>query len=259
MSATWPPLDLHAHVSVDIDPTHLLGLRAVIFAATRSLHEACVALDRPADALAVWGVGVHPASAESLRGFDPDSFATLVGRTAYVSEIGLDGKVRARLDRQREVLREILAVLQRSPRITALHSYSATEDLLGELERTPIKGAILHWWTGDGAATDRALELGAYFSLNAACVRSAELISRIPLDRILTETDHPDGDRRSKAPRRPGGVDSVEDALSLHHRIDRDELRLTMWRNLQRLTGDVGCSALLPTRISAILGALPTT
>jgi TatD DNase family protein len=257
VNAVWPPLDVHAHVDVKLDSEELLGLRAVIFAATRSLDEARLALARQhKDQLTVWGVGVHPGSAAALHAFNTEVFAALAKDSAYISEVGLDGKVQSRLGLQRSLLADILSVLQEYPRITSLHSYAATNDLIIELERTPIKGAILHWWKGDRKATDRALEQGAYFSLNAASLRDTDLLDHIPMDRILIETDHPDGDRRSPAPRRPGRVESVEKTLASRRGIEQYELRLATWRNLKRLVDDTGCRSLLPGRVAAILTAM---
>jgi TatD DNase family protein len=75
---TWPPFDLHAHVAANVDATELLALRAVIFAATRSLDEVRSALARPSDPLTVWGVGVHPGIASSLASFDRSLFTLLI-------------------------------------------------------------------------------------------------------------------------------------------------------------------------------------
>jgi TatD DNase family protein len=256
LSAVWPPLDMHAHVNVELDATDLLGLRAVIFAATRTLDEAHLGLARQyRDMLTVWGVGVHPASPMALDAFDVNVFASLIMDSAYVSEVGLDGKVRSGLRLQRSVLADILSVLQENPRITSLHSYAATDDLIAELHRAPIKGAILHWWRGGRDATEKALEQGAYFSFNAASLHDTDLLSQIPLDRILIETDHPHGDRRSVTPRQPGRVEFVENALANIHGIPQDELRLAMWQNLRKLVNDTGSERRLPERVAAILAA----
>lgn len=41
------------------------------------------------------------------------------------------------------------------------------------------------------AATKKAVELAAYFSINAASLKNREALEHVPLDRILAETDHP--------------------------------------------------------------------
>lgn len=254
MSKNWPPLDAHAHVDVTTTPIDLLALRAVVFAASRSLEESKQALDRqPGDLLTVWGLGVHPGQKPALEQFDHDTFKALLNRTAYVAEVGLDGKVKSRLDLQREVLKGILTELQASARITSLHSYGAANELLELLESTPIEGAVLHWWLGDVAATKKAVELGAYFSINVANLKNREALDQIPLDRILTETDHPDGDRWSAQPRQPGNVTKVETELARRYGITAPDLRRTCWKNLRTLTESTRTEELLPPRVQAIL------
>lgn len=53
---------------------------------------------------------------------------------------------------------------------------------------------MLHWFTGTASEAKRAAELGCYFSINAEMLRSPKhraLVSQLPLDRLLTETDGP--------------------------------------------------------------------
>jgi len=67
-----------------VPATQLHGLRAVIFAATRSLGESRAAVQRQDD-LIVWGIGSHPALASSHHSFDVHAFRSLIAKTAYVS------------------------------------------------------------------------------------------------------------------------------------------------------------------------------
>ena len=76
------------------------------------------------------------------------------------------------------------------------------------------------------------------------------------LNRCLTETDHPFGDRRSREPR-PGNVEAVERALATHHQLSQDDVRRAIWSNLSRLVRNVGCGRLLPTRVRTLLATLP--
>lgn len=257
MSNNWPPLDMHAHVDVTITPRDLLELRAVVFAASRSLYESEQALDRQqGDLLTVWGLGVHPGVKAALETFELGAFKRLLGRTAYVGEVGLDGKVKSRLGLQQEVLSSILTELQTSPRLTSLHSYSATGELLEILEAVPIRGVILHWWLGDAASTKKALELGSYFSINAANMKNAEALDRVPLSRIFTETDHPDGDRWSTKPKQPGNVSRVEADLARRRGIEPADVRRAGWANLRSLVDSTRSQDLLPRRLQSILDAV---
>lgn len=249
---------MHAHIDPSIASRDLLGLRAVIFAASRSLAESKLGLKRQKqDLLTVWGVGVHPGVNTALERYDPSEFNSLVDQTAYVGEVGLDAKVPSRLPRQHEVFASVLTELQAKPRLTSIHSYGATGKVVDHLEQTPVKGAILHWWLGDRVDTNRALELGAYFSVNIATLRRNAAVELIPLERLIPETDHPDGNRRGDAPHQPGNVTEVEEALASARGISAAEVRLQAWRNLVALVASTATRGLLPPRVAAILDSAP--
>jgi TatD DNase family protein len=240
-----PALDLHAHLMTNIGARDIAELGALVFAATRSLDEFEETLSRR-DEWAVWGVGCHPGLVSAQRAFDADRFAKLIQRTPLVSEVGLDGKARTPMELQRLNFRSMLGVLADDPRIASIHSAAAVLEVLEELEAHPIRGAVLHWWTGSAEQTAQALGLGCYFSVNAASVRKMDQLDSIPLDRLLSETDHPFGDRYSGSDQRPGNVDQVELALARLHGMSKADIRLQMWRNLRALLSETKTSSQLP-------------
>jgi TatD DNase family protein len=248
-----PPLDLHAHIDVGVPEHQLQGL-GVVFAATRSLAEARQAVERR-DETIIWGVGSHPGLARSHGSFEAATFRSLTEHTAFVSEIGLDGGSKISLDRQLSTLRAALDVLADQPRITSLHSYRATDALVAELAQRPVRGIVLHWWLGSAGATRRAVDLGCFFSVNAAMFRSPGALDHIPADRLLTETDHPFGDRSSPLPRHPGGVLPVEHAIARRHGMQPEAVRRLMWVNLGSLVRDTACARLLSRRVRSFLVA----
>lgn len=250
-----PSIDMHAHVQADIAAADLLELKSLIFAATRSLDEAASALDR-SDPWTIWGVGCHPGLVGVQKAFDPDRFTKLISRTSYVSEVGLDGASRVPMDMQRATFGAILVALQETPRVTSIHSYGATSVVLDCLADRPIRGAVLHWWLGDVEQTQRAIELGCYFSINASMLRRTELLDALPLDRVLAETDHPFGDRSVRRGRRPGNVDDVEQAISRRYGLEQDAVRQAMWRNVAELVLATRCGTLLPRPVRVTLAAV---
>ncbi|MFE9185627.1 TatD family hydrolase [Micromonospora haikouensis] len=244
MTARLAPLDLHAHVDVAIDAAELIALPGIVFAACRTLTESRTALRRR-DPRVIWGAGCHPGLARNHTSFDVAQFEDLVARTPYVSEIGLDGSRKGGLERQMVTFDAILGVLQRQPRLASIHSAGAHDEVLAALTHRPIRGTVLHWWTGTAEQTRHAVELGCYFSLNASAVKRIGTLGQLPLDRILPETDHPFGDRTAPRPRMPGNTTTVETALGRHYGGSATEIRTLMWRNLSRLVSETGCSALL--------------
>ena len=239
-----PPLDLHAHIDIRIEATELSALQAVVFAVTRSLEEAEQALKR-SDQTTIWGVGCHPGLMKGQRSFDADRFRVLIEGTPYAGELGLDGGSRVPITMQRNTLTCALRVLQQSPRITSLHSYNATVEILDLIADFPQPGLILHWWLGTESETVRAVELGCYFSVNRSSSRRKDLLAWIPLDRVLPETDHPFGDR-GRGTRRPGEVRHVEAALAEVHDLNVEEVRMRTWRTLGNIVQETRTGRLFP-------------
>lgn len=252
MAPQLPPLDLHAHISAKTGAADLERLGAVVFAATRSLDEYESVRGRR-DQVTIWGVGCHPGVVQAQQGFDIGRFASLLASTAFVSEIGVDRRSKVPLEEQERVFASILSTLQGTPRIASIHSSGAPGRVLDALERTPIRGAVLHWWRGDEAQTRRAVELGCWFSINAAGVKYPADVALIQLERIITETDHPSGDRTSAAPRQPGAVDDVEKALAEVYKIDARAVRGKVWTNLVGLVDETDVVGLLPAAVQRMI------
>jgi TatD DNase family protein len=250
-----PPLDVHAHVDPTIAAHELVALAAVVFAVTRSLDEAETALART-DVDTIWGVGCHPGLVGAHRSFSPERFAALIRTTPFVGEIGLDGKSRVPMETQVATLHAMLRVLQDQPRIATIHSYAATAAVLRVLSEHDTPGAVLHWWLGTAEETARAADIGCYFSINVAMSKREELLHAIPLTRVLTETDHPFGDRSTRGERRPGLVSPVETALARLHGASPHMIRLQVWQNLRALSGETSVGPLLPTTVRRHLAAV---
>ena len=249
-----PPLDMHAHVDTGIEAAELARLHAVVFAVTRSLHEAEQALQR-LDVTTIWGVGCHPGLLGVQKAFDTGRFRALTEATPYVGELGLDGASQVPMEMQQHTLACALEALQNNPRLTSLHSYKATCEILSLIAEWPQPGMILHWWLGTERETARAIELGCYFSVNRSSARRGDLLSRIPLDRVLPETDHPFGDR-GRGPRRPGQIRQVEAALADIHGLSPKEIRMRTWKTLACIVQETRTGRLLPEQVRRRLAAV---
>jgi TatD DNase family protein len=168
----------------------------------------------------------------------PGYLCALVGELhtqRALTRAGLDRRSRVPMDRQTEVLGQILDVVGETPRAVSLHSTGATGAILDVLEHHPIAFPILHWWRGTRAETMRAIELGCLFSLNGHEASSPKVIDSIPIDRVITETDFPHTRRYDKAADRPGAVTTAELALERRHDVGADEIRTRMWLTLAPL------------------------
>jgi TatD DNase family protein len=255
VTKNWPAFDAHAHIDTDIDADALAALGAIVLAATRDLDEFASVANRR-DPTTVWGVGVHPGRSAAVRTFARQRFVELIAHTPFVGEVGLDGRSRVPMERQRDVLDEIFTVLDSEPRLTSVHSANATSEVLEALEQRPIGGVILHWWTGTPAETRRAIELGCYFSVNPTELTERRVLRHVPLRLLLPETDHPFGDRRT-ARARPGEVNAVERAIAEQSEIPATEIRPLLWSNLAAIVANTGTGGMFPKRVQALLLAAP--
>ena len=249
-----PPLDTHAHVDPAIAPDDLIRLGAVVFAATRSVDDFRRTACRE-DSVTVWGVGCHPGLVGAQRSFDADSFSAALAHTAFVSEIGLEGNSRVPAPTQVNVFTAILGLLANQPRVVSVHTHGARDETLDALTAHAQPGIILHWWLGDPKQTRKALDLGCYFSVNHSMIRRYEHLAHLPLGRVLTETDHPSGDKFSRSPRQPGRVQPVEEGLAAIHGVRPEDVRTQMWRNMATLVNGLPsqtCSR-LPTAVREML------
>lgn len=229
-----PPIDAHAHIQTGVSARDVAGLQAFVVAVTRERKEWEPALRRT-DRLAVWGVGVHPGLPSEISAFDQPAFAEAVERACFVGEVGLDGKSKADLETQRQVLAQILEVVAAQPRPTTIHSVAASGAVLDALRQQPISAPVLHWWRGSEKQTEEAIELGCFFSINGAEVKRPKVLSLLPPERVLTETDFPYSRRSDPAASKPAGVSTTERALMRAWGMDELALRRLLWQNLGEL------------------------
>ncbi|MCU4314439.1 Qat anti-phage system TatD family nuclease QatD [Acinetobacter bereziniae] len=142
-------------------------------------------------------LGLHPQIAHE-RYKELDLFDLLINETKYIGEIGLDGSssLKPYQNIQSKVFKHILRKANSSSaKILTIHSLNAVEDTLQGLESYFHNGIpVLHWYTGKEKDLKRAIDRGCWFSINQrmlASDRGRLLVSQIPKDRILTETDGP--------------------------------------------------------------------
>jgi TatD DNase family protein len=227
-----PPLDTHAHIEPDIPPTELDALRACILAVTRTLADYESTRHR-SDTGVVWGVGCHPGLVREVRDFSTMRFREAMATTPVIGEVGLDGSARTPIETQLHAFRSVLRLAAERPRILSIHSYKATDLVLGELREFRPEVAILHWWLGTPAQTEEAANLGAYFSVNASQARKWESLRLVPEEQLLLETDHPFGDRSEAQPHRPGNLLKAEGVVAAALDMTADDLRRQTWRTLR--------------------------
>lgn len=143
--------------------------------------------------------GLHPHEASrwnpSVRGRVEEE----LGREAVaVGEIGLDFHYDNSPRRaQRSAFAEQLAIAIERDLPVVVHSRDAEEDTLAVLEesRVPPARVVLHCFTGSLGMLNEAVGRGYYVSLSGIATfgsfDAAEIVPRVPEERLLVETDAP--------------------------------------------------------------------
>jgi TatD DNase family protein len=140
-------------------------------------------------------LGFHPQIV-SQRYKEIELFDGLLPKVKYVGEIGLDGsyELKESFDKQLSIFRHILGSIKKcGGKIMSIHSRNAIKIVLEELEIS--EGIpILHWFSGSKIDLDKAIHHNCWFSVGLPMLFSKKgqmIISSIPKERLLTETDAP--------------------------------------------------------------------
>lgn len=141
------------------------------------------------------GLGFHPQLVHEYPS-EINTFKKLLSMTSYIGEVGLDFSPDFinHKERQLEYFDYICECISGVKKIISVHSRQAEREVLSILKRHNIKNVIFHWYSGNLGLIDEIIEEGYYFSINEAMINSEKgrkIISKIPLDRVLTESDAP--------------------------------------------------------------------
>jgi TatD DNase family protein len=147
-------------------------------------------------------VGIHPTDALEWSDAAESQVreAAKHPRVRAIGEIGLDyyWKDRAPFEHQREVFRQQIRLAREVKLPIVIHDRDAHEDVVRILEEEHADevGGIMHCFAGDWGIAERCLALN--FSLGfggtvtyKSNVVGQEVVQRMPLDRLVLETDDP--------------------------------------------------------------------
>jgi TatD DNase family protein len=237
-------VDAHCHIDLYDNPAGVVGEAeaagvytiAVTNAPSVFRHTAALVKDCRYVRAAV---GLHPELVHS-HGRQVEKVPPLLKETRYVGEIGLDYTTADQAVRraQRDVLGKILTwCAEYKDKVLTLHSRRAAADTVEAVGPNYPGGVILHWFSGSAAELERAVGYGMYFSVNPAMVGSQKgqaLISRMPVERVITETDGPFV-KHGPQPAEPRHTESVIEGLAELWRASPGEVREAVFANFKRL------------------------
>ncbi|MEM8782024.1 MAG: TatD family hydrolase [Planctomycetota bacterium] len=205
--------------------------------------------------------GLHPHYASLGRHFDgewsvwlswlADRLRELIvlPEVVAIGEMGLDYHYKEPdPSDQRAAFATQLAVMREMPEINGIiHNREATDDTLAVLADEGVDASrfVFHCFTGSPAEVEKILEAGAYVGFTGIVTFGsakdvAEASDRVPLDRLLIETDSPyltPAPFRKVRPNEPKYVARVAEFLAERRGVSTAELTAATDANAERLYG----------------------
>ena len=143
-------------------------------------------------------VGVHPEYLYSGKKFSPDKLLNLVRdpKTVAIGEIGLDYHWDTHpADFQKVWFEDQLDFAKQVDLPVIIHDREAHGDTLEILKKHKPKG-VLHCFSGSNEMSKEILKLGMYIGVGGVVTfknarKTVEVVKKLPLDRLLLETDAP--------------------------------------------------------------------
>lgn len=216
-------VDAHFHFDLFKDPAEIVAeidacrIRTIAVTNAPSVFHHTLSFSRSTRYL-LPAVGLHPELV-ATHGREVDSMWPMLEQTRFVGEIGLDYVTSDRENKtaQRNVFSKIVErCATYGDKVISIHSRRSAADVISVIGHGYPGRIILHWFSGSHRDLNKAIDSDFYFSVGPAMVRSKNglsLLSAMPRDRVLTETDGPFvqvGERPSK----PRDVALVVDAIA---------------------------------------------
>lgn len=203
-------IDSHCHLNMLADEPG--GIDAMVSEASDNGidHILCIAIDKASceevKAIAdsypevTASVGIHP-NVDKAEQFTVEELVAEAShpKVIAIGETGLDYfRSEGDLEWQRDRFRVHIEAGKQTKKPLIIHTREAREDTMDILENEDAEkaGGIIHCFTENWETAKRALDIGFYISLSGIVTfKSAkdlqEVAKKLPLDRILIETDSP--------------------------------------------------------------------
>ncbi len=238
-------MDLHSHIDLYENPLDVARkadqLNEFTLAVTTSPKAWLIASEKLQQFKNIKiALGIHPEIAHE-RCDELDLFISLLRKTNFVGEVGLDGSshLKSFFDIQRSIFKRIIKECSLlGGRVVSVHSRQASSDVLNCLYQYPYTDkVVLHWFSGSIIDLKLAIKIGCKFSVNEAMLKSKkgrEIISQLPMNLVLPETDGPFLQRR-KTPIMPWNAIDVKEGLSKIWNVSEEEVEATFRKNLNEI------------------------
>jgi TatD DNase family protein len=199
-------VDTHCHL---VDPQFVRDLGQVLERAQRAglsrivnagydvaTSERAVAMSREYAWLSP-AIGIHPneAAAESIKEMNKIRAILEKERVIAIGETGLDYyRDFSPREAQKELFRLHIDLAREWHLPLLIHTRNSLEDAMSVLTSEGFHQGVFHCYSGGWEQAERIIEMGFYISFAGVLTfskRAREVIQKLPLDRLLLETDAP--------------------------------------------------------------------
>ncbi|MEM2098661.1 MAG: TatD family hydrolase [Candidatus Bathyarchaeia archaeon] len=145
-------------------------------------------------------LGIHPWNVNVLKENELEKTLELIseqhqlGHVVAIGEIGLDYKYETAWEKQLEVFDKLLHLAEKLSLPVIIHSRGTTAQIVDMLPSYNLKRVLLHWFSHPMNALYKAIEYGYFITEGPPVAYSngiREVVKRVPLTKLLTETDGP--------------------------------------------------------------------
>ncbi|MEM3788413.1 MAG: TatD family hydrolase [Candidatus Bathyarchaeia archaeon] len=152
------------------------------------------------DGMVYAALGIHPWNVNTLTEEELQQITELTMKQRRnkaliaIGEVGLDYKHEKIWEKQLRVFDEMLRLAEKLNLPAIIHSRGTTAQIVDMLPSYNLKKVLLHWFSNPISALPKAIERGYYISEGPPAAYSngiREVVKRIPLTNLLTETDGP--------------------------------------------------------------------
>ena len=143
-------------------------------------------------------LGIHPWNVNALKENELEETINLIQKhksaVKAVGEIGLDYKYETVWEKQMKVFDKMLHLAESLDLPVIIHSRGTTDKIVDMLPSYCLKRVLLHWFSYPMSTLYRAMDKGYFITEGPPATYSngiREVIEKVPLTNLLTETDGP--------------------------------------------------------------------
>jgi TatD DNase family protein len=145
-------------------------------------------------------LGIHPWNVKALKENELEETLKLISEQSQknaivaIGEIGLDYKYETIWEKQLMVFDKMLRLAEKLDLPAIIHSRGTTAQIVDMLPSYNLKRVLLHWFSHPMSALYKAVDHGYFITEGPPVAYSngiREVVKKVPLTNLLTETDGP--------------------------------------------------------------------